>query len=273
MFFIDLATGNTVNSITGQIPLQIHFTGKQKEDFDFSFFLNDQPYILPENSEIVILGDVAEHYNSPMFAAYGTISSDQQTAHFQINTFTEEYIKRIKASSTPCFVDICLRELPDGEFKRLIRFHAVADLRLDINSLPPEPLKNYYTKHEIDEMLKGTVLNFSAPEVNAIMLEYGEEPYADLSINNENNQYKLHFTIAVPAGKPGIKGDPGEKGADGAPGEKGAKGDKGEKGDKGDTGAPGTDGYSPVRGTDYWTADDIAAIKRYIDDEIIAGEY
>ena len=46
------------------------------------------------------------------------------------------------------------------------------------------------------------------------------------------------------------------------------------KGDKGDTGAPGADGaagadgYTPVRGTDYWTADDIAEIQSYIDSQI-----
>ena len=34
MFFIDLATGNAVNSIAEHVPQHIHFTGKQKEDFD-----------------------------------------------------------------------------------------------------------------------------------------------------------------------------------------------------------------------------------------------
>ena len=33
-------------------------------------------------------------------------------------------------------------------------------------------------------------------------------------------------------------------------------------------GAPGADGYTPVRGTDYWTADDIAEIQSYIDSQI-----
>lgn len=35
-------------------------------------------------------------------------------------------------------------------------------------------------------------------------------------------------------------------------------------------GAAGQDGYTPVRGTDYWTADDIAAIQSYIDDKAAA---
>ena len=35
---------------------------------------------------------------------------------------------------------------------------------------------------------------------------------------------------------------------------------KGEKGDTGATGADGADGYTPVRGTDYWTEEDEAAV-------------
>lgn len=39
------------------------------------------------------------------------------------------------------------------------------------------------------------------------------------------------------------------------------KGDKGDKGDK------------PVRGTDYWTATDIATIKGYVDSAILGGAW
>ena len=51
----------------------------------------------------------------------------------------------------------------------------------------------------------------------------------------------------------------------------GAKGDTGAQGPKGDTGATGPagqNGYTPVRGTDYWTASDIATIEAYCDDYI-----
>ena len=77
----------------------------------------------------------------------------------------------------------------------------------------------------------------------------------------------------------GVKGDKGDKGDTGATGAQGPKGDKGDtgpqgpQGPKGDTGpsgatgAAGKDGYTPVRGTDYWTADDIAAIQSYIDEK------
>ena len=35
----------------------------------------------------------------------------------------------------------------------------------------------------------------------------------------------------------------------------------------------GAPGYSPVRGTDYWTAADIATIKGYVDDAILGGAW
>lgn len=42
---------------------------------------------------------------------------------------------------------------------------------------------------------------------------------------------------------------------------------------QGDSGQDGTDGYSPVRGTDYWTASDIAVIKGYVDEAIPTDAY
>ena len=51
-------------------------------------------------------------------------------------------------------------------------------------------------------------------------------------------------------------------------GDKGDKGEKGEKGEQGLQGEKGNDGYTPVKGTDYWTAEDIAEIQSYIDTQI-----
>lgn len=35
----------------------------------------------------------------------------------------------------------------------------------------------------------------------------------------------------------------------------------------------GEDGYTPVRGTDYWTQEDIATIKGYVDEAILNGAW
>ena len=66
----------------------------------------------------------------------------------------------------------------------------------------------------------------------------------------------------VEAHKEELKGDKGDKGDTGAPG---------ADGKDGADGAAGADGYTPVRGTDYWTADDIAEIQSYIDKQIGGG--
>lgn len=41
----------------------------------------------------------------------------------------------------------------------------------------------------------------------------------------------------------------------------------------GSKGSAGADGKTPVRGTDYWTAADIAEIKSYVDDAILGGAW
>ena len=83
-------------------------------------------------------------------------------------------------------------------------------------------------------------------------------------------------------GPQGEKGDPGhqgEKGEQGEPGPAGPAGADGQPGEKGEPGQPGkdgkdgADGYSPVRGTDYWTAADIAEIKSYVDEAILGGAW
>lgn len=83
-----------------------------------------------------------------------------------------------------------------------------------------------------------------------------------------------------PQGPSGEKGDKGEPGNDGAPGPKGDKGDPGEVGPQGPTGEQGpqgpagADGHTPVKGTDYFTEADIAAIKEglatnaYVDEKL-----
>lgn len=45
------------------------------------------------------------------------------------------------------------------------------------------------------------------------------------------------------------------------------------KGADGSGGSGGTGGYTPVRGTDYWTPEDIAEIKSYVDDAILGGAW
>ena len=65
----------------------------------------------------------------------------------------------------------------------------------------------------------------------------------------------------------------GEKGEQGNKGDKGDKGDRGEPGANGKDGSNGNDGYTPKRGTDYWTEEDKAEIKAYVDEVILGGAW
>ena len=53
----------------------------------------------------------------------------------------------------------------------------------------------------------------------------------------------------------------------------GPAGPQGEKGDTGEKGDEGPAGYSPVRGIDYWTEADQAAIKGYVEEAILGGAW
>lgn len=109
----------------------------------------------------------------------------------------------------------------------------------------------------------------------------------------------MPVNIRGPIGPQGVPGPQGERGPEGPPGAmafeeltpeqiellrgpEGPKGDTGAtgpQGPKGDTGATGpqgpagSNGKTPVRGTDYWTAADIAEIKSYVDDAILGGAW
>lgn len=81
---------------------------------------------------------------------------------------------------------------------------------------------------------------------------------------------------AGPQGERGPKGDTGERGPAGQDGSDGQPGQDGKDGQDGAPGAPGADGHTPVRGTDYWTADDQAAIVQDVLDALptwTGGDY
>lgn len=108
-------------------------------------------------------------------------------------------------------------------------------------------------------------------------------PYNIYIWDGNNNRWVDNGTIQGAKGDKGDKGDTGDTGPQGVQGPKGEPGGKGDKGDKGDTGdagpqgAPGTngsdgqDGHTPVKGTDYWTSADKAAIIEDVLEEIYQG--
>lgn len=126
---------------------------------------------------------------------------------------------------------------------------------------------------------------------------------SEATVSNSGTNTDAVFDFGIPKGADG-KSESGEGGADGEDGgyyipfvadgtlswtatksdmppvdpadirgPQGIQGERGETGPQGETGPAGANGYSPVRGTDYWTAADIAEIKAYVDDAILGGAW
>ena len=102
---------------------------------------------------------------------------------------------------------------------------------------------------------------------------------------NESVDAKLEVIELTPGpkgdkGEQGVQGPQGEvgpAGSQGPAGEQGPQGIQGPKGDQGEVGPQGpagADGHTPVKGTDYFTESDIAAIKEglatnaYVDEKL-----
>lgn len=110
--------------------------------------------------------------------------------------------------------------------------------------------------------------------VRQIVETYLEENLPDsgkdgISATHSWNGTVLTVTSASGTSSADLKGDTGPQGAQGPEGDTGPQGAQGPKGDigpqgvqgpKGDTGPQGLKGDTPIKGTDYWTAEDKAAI-------------
>lgn len=101
-----------------------------------------------------------------------------------------------------------------------------------------------------------------------------------LSLGNIGSEQEFISSLKGNQGSEGPKGEKGEQGPQGIQGEKGDIGEPGPQGVQGPQGIQGETGYTPIRGTDYWTDEDIANMNSYIDTQInikitnaIGGEY
>ena len=101
-------------------------------------------------------------------------------------------------------------------------------------------------------------------------IEAGKPGRDGVSCTHSWNGTTLVVTSASGTTSADLRGAQGAPGADGKPGADGAPGKDGKDGAPGKDGA---DGKTPVRGTDYWTAADIATIKSYVDQAILSGAW
>lgn len=92
----------------------------------------------------------------------------------------------------------------------------------------------------------------------------------EVTVTQTETDDGMNLAFTLPRGEQGPKGDRGEQGIQG---EQGPQGIPGEKGEQGEPGADGRDGYTPIRGANYWTDEDKAEIKAYVDEAILGGAW
>ena len=100
--------------------------------------------------------------------------------------------------------------------------------------------------------------NNAAAKVKGLTVSATSSSVAGATVSEKDGVFHIAFTIP--------KGDTGEKGADGTMSFADLTDEQKES-------LRGEDGKTPVKGTDYWTASDIAEIKNYVEDAILKGSW
>ena len=132
---------------------------------------------------------------------------------------------------------------------------------------PSDPTPTIYEQimRKLDEIQAGTV---NPDEIAKAVEEYLKKHPIETLTEEDVQRIVSEYITKHKDELKGDKGDKGDTGPAGIQGPQGIQGLQGIQGEKGDTGATGPEGYTPVKGTDYWTADDVAEIQSYIDSQI-----
>lgn len=132
---------------------------------------------------------------------------------------------------------------------------------------PSDPTPTIYEQimRKLDEIQAGTV---NPDEIAKAVEEYLKKHPIETLTEEDVQRIVSEYITKHKDELKGDKGDKGDTGPAGPQGPQGIQGLQGIQGEKGDTGATGPEGYTPVKGTDYWTADDVAEIQSYIDSQI-----
>lgn len=137
----------------------------------------------------------------------------------------------------------------DGDYKAWIDTSAEAEVQ------------ELATKKYVDDKFS----NVDISDFDIDLTGYATEEYVNSAIET------IELTPG-PQGEPGPQGIPGEPGKDGKDGVNGINGANGLDGKDGEPGADGKDGYTPVKGVDYWTENDKAAMVQDVLNALPAAE-
>lgn len=274
---------NAVSSLTN-IDLSNYYTKTETED-------------IVEQQAAAALEDIESNY-------YNKQQIDENTVEALKPYAKKTEIPSINGLATETYVNNAVAAIPKTD---LSNYYTKSETNTAINNAKPD-LSNYYTKTETNTAISNAKPDLTPyakkaeiPDVSGFI----KQSELNVAVENALEEAKQSGEFKGEKGEDGYTPVKGVDYFDGAKGDTGAAGvgvssikqtttstaDDGnnvitvsltngttstftiQNGSKGSTGEAGAAGYTPVRGTDYWTAADIATIKNYVDDAILGGAW
>lgn len=257
--------GDFVNTVGDNSDYEAEFLFDSEWDghIKTARFIKSGKYVeqILENDRCLIPVEVLKHG----YLKVGVFTSEMTTTRCEV--FIRPSIKQdngVTAEPTPDVYSQIIRMIEN------IEIAGVTDEQIE------RAVTKYLAEHPIESLTE--------QDVQRIVGEYVAAHKDELKGDKGEKGDKGDVGPVGPAGSNGLDGADGADGADGKSAYdiavdngfvgtevewlESLKGADGANGADGKDGSNGTDGYTPVKGTDYWTAEDIADIQSYVDTQI-----
>lgn len=272
--------GDFVNTVGDNSDYEAEFLFDSEWDghIKTARFIKSGKYVeqILENDRCLIPVEVLKHG----YLKVGVFTSEMTTT--QCEVFIRPSIKQDNGVTTEPTPDVYSQIIKMIEN---IEIAGVTDEQIE------RAVTKYLSEHPIETLTEQDVQRIVSEYVAAHKYELkGDKGEKGDAFTYEDFTPEQLASLKGEKGADGIDGKDGSNGLDGADGVDGKsaydiavdngfvgtevewleslKGADGANGADGKDGYNGTDGYTPVKGTDYWTAEDIAYIQSYVDTQI-----
>lgn len=152
MYYVNTYKQCFVNSVNMQLKTPIVTDYASDKIMQIAFLDKcGKPIKLNTAAKIMIAADTDLNLDTaPCFYSEGVIIGDN-VVRFQINTYTVQYLDRVKYQNTNMYIQISM-QLND-KTSVLLQDVILAQPRVYVQGLPPSPVSRYYTKDETDQLL------------------------------------------------------------------------------------------------------------------------
>lgn len=235
----------------------------QTRGVEISLLENGKPWTVPDGAEAAVT------YTKPdrTTGIYNKLPDGSDAVIVNGSTVTAVMSAQIVESSGKVKVAVVFL---DSMMNRLTSFPFYVNVR-SADYTVPQPSQDYLWLNWMEEKLGGKVSEAVqaeeerlSEEIGAAILEEEERLRVRLEEALQSEGQRLYETLSEDLSDNLAQALQQAKDSGEFDGPQGIPGEKGETGQA---------GHTPVRGTDYWTEEDIAQIRSYVDDAILGGAW